>query len=240
MNRWLVALSFVVLAQVQARADCAVSATGADSPNGQWKLALAVGEKSKVTFTLSTWDGARKVLTKKSEGPVEGLGHHLVGSVADDGGHFVVLDKYAGLLIYTGEGKLVKKLVPSDLLTKEEQESRPGKWECHPEGEWSSGPCTFGAKNVKVVLTNGRAVELALATGAVAPTEWVLEGTCATPDNVKAHGTNNCLGLKWTCARCKKEQDGLVWRICGACCKELGVCVVCNKKVAAKEAPDGK
>ncbi|MBI3722451.1 hypothetical protein HY251_00625 [bacterium] len=62
--------------------------------------------------------------------------------------------------------------------------------------------------------------------------KWVVGGKCSTPNAVKAHGLMNCLAVDWNCPRCKKEQHDLRWGICPACAGELGICIVCQKKIA--------
>ncbi len=225
MRRLLAAVALVALVPAVALAKCAPSARGNASANGKWKIEPTV----EGTFKLLALDEKKKDWVEKTSGKFDVFGHHLVGYVTDDGAHWVLHDEYAGFAIYEAGGKLVRKLAPSDLLTKEELEKTPHQWPCHTEGEWSdkSVELSSDSKTVTFGLYTKKKVELELATGE----SWIVPGQCTTPDNVKAHGGMNCLAQKWTCARCKKEQDGLVWRICGACCKELGVCIVCNKKV---------
>jgi hypothetical protein len=234
-RRLLVALALLVVLPAVALAKCAASADEGLSPNKKWKAVPTL----RGTFTFLAWDESKKNFQKKHEGEIDLPGHHVKTLVADSGEHFVLFDSYGGLALFTSAGKVVKRFAPSDLLTEEELAARPNKWACHTEGEWSQTLPTIAAdsKTLKVTLHSKRAVTLDLATGAPAH-EWIVEGTCASPDKVKMHGAMNCVTQDWTCARCKKlQRDSLVWRLCADCCKELQVCFVCNKKVE-KEKPE--
>ncbi|WP_372366663.1 hypothetical protein [Candidatus Uabimicrobium sp. HlEnr_7] len=60
--------------------------------------------------------------------------------------------------------------------------------------------------------------------------KWRKLGICQTPNQIKGHGGNNCIVVKWKCPRCKSNIEDLLWTICKNCCQELEVCIVCNKK----------
>lgn len=228
-RRLLVALGLVAFASTLALAECAPSAKGNVSTNKKWKIE----PRTDNTFTLLRYDDTKKEFVEKTTGWLGEPGHHLVAYVADDGEHFVVWDTYAGIAIHASDGKLVRRITPEDMLSKADLAKRPGQWACHPEGKWSDGKVELTTTAVKVGLYTGATVELELATGE----PWVKPGECDKGDNVKAHGLMSCLVKKWTCRRCAKEQESLVWRLCPACCKELGICLVCNEKVKKADAP---
>ena len=230
-------IALVALLPAVALAKCAPSVDAGVSANKKWKAVPTL----QGTFTFLAWDESKKDFATKHEGKIELPGHHVKTLVADSGEHFVLYDSYGGLALFTSAGKTVKRFAPADLLSKEELAACPNKWACHEEGEWSKTLPSIAAdsKTVKVTVNSKREVVLDLATGAPAE-EWVLEGTCATPNMVKMHGAMNCIAQDWTCARCKKlQKNTLVWRICPDCCKELDICTVCGKKIE-KEKPEKK
>jgi hypothetical protein len=231
MPRALFALTLLLLLPAVAHAKCAPSADPGTSANKKWKAV----PKLDGTFAFLAWDDSKKDFAKKHEGKIELPGHHVKTFVADSGEQFVLFDEYEGLSIHRADGELVTRLKPEDLLTKEEAE-RPHTWACHPEGEWSNKKVELEGQVLKVGSHKGRTIELELATGR----GWVEKGSCTIPGMVKAHGLMNCIAEKWTCKRCKKGQDGLQWRICEGCCKELDVCHVCNKKIEKPEKTEKK
>jgi len=111
-------------------------------------------------------------VTRKGEiiasGPLDIAGHHVTGIIPDSGAFFVIHDKYEGLTIYQGTGQILKRFSARQLLSIREMRTRPGKWACHPEGEWSSAVFVGTDGGTVVVHTHtGRQIVIDLASAEV-------------------------------------------------------------------------
>ena len=147
-----------------ANYDCGPSATGGTSANGKYKVELTLE-----SFTFSEWNENEKKFDEKAKGVIECPGHHVTTFIPDSGTHFVLHDGYAGLAIFTNDGKLVKQWNADDLLIEKEREQRPGRWACHPEGTWSEGKVEFSkdSKTIGVKVYSGRVVKISMEKGEI-------------------------------------------------------------------------
>ncbi|MBI3724790.1 hypothetical protein HY251_12675 [bacterium] len=145
------------------------------SPNKKWKVASDVHADSGegYAFVLFEWDDAKAKFVKKVLTETRLRWDAIVASVADDGA-FVLYAPYEGLAIFGRDGKLVKRLEPRDLLTKEELAAWSKVTSCEFAGDrcdrrhpWARFSLEIDAdsKHARIVTYSDRAIVLVLGTG---------------------------------------------------------------------------
>jgi hypothetical protein len=131
-------------------------------------------------------------------------GHHITGFIPDSGTFFVLHDRYDGVTLYDRGGRRLAHFTPGDLLSVRESMLRPGKWACHPEGEWSSGSDAVSfnpdGRSITVRTHSGREIVIDVESASVTGAGYDLaQGAILVAAVLLGFGALACLG--WIASR---------------------------------------